>query len=136
VKHVQATDATTRDHGPVPTPEDATRTPPQDVVPAGWPDGVRTTVDELLAVARALGDDVEVVAGETGLDLRRRTRFAVVAVPSARRVRLGLNLRDEPGTERLRPASGPCTHAVEVADPDDVDDELVGWLRAAYDRAS
>ena len=97
---------------------------------------LRPTVDELLAVARALGDDVVVTVQKTGVSLRRRTQFALVQVPSARRVSLGLNLRGDPGTERLRPTSGMCTHTVDVVDPDDVDDELVGWLRAAYDRAS
>jgi hypothetical protein len=97
---------------------------------------LRPTVDELLAVARGLGDDVVVAVQKTGVSLRRGRQFALVQVPSARRVRLGLNLRGVPGTERLRPASGMCTHAVDVSDADDVDDELVGWLRAAYDRAT
>ena len=31
--------------------------------------------------------------------------------------------------------TGMCTHKVGVRGPDEVDDELVGWLRQAYDRA-
>jgi len=97
--------------------------------------GLRPTLDEVVAVARSLGDDVVVAVKKTSVSLRRRTQFAVVEVPSAARVRVGLNLRGAPGTDRLRPATGMCTHTVDVADPDDVDDELTAWLREAYDRA-
>lgn len=48
----------------------------------------------------------------------------------------GLNLRGEPGTDRLRVAGGMCTHTVAVRTVEDVDDELLGWLREAYSRAS
>ncbi|KAB7744105.1 DUF4287 domain-containing protein [Nostocoides sp. F2B08] len=96
---------------------------------------LRPVCDRLVAAARELGDDVEVAPKKTGVSLRRSRQFALVEVPSARRVRLGLNLRGEPGTERLREAGGMCTHTVDVAGLDEVDDELLGWLRAAYEGA-
>lgn len=104
-------------------------------VPPGRGDTARATVDELLAVARALGDDVVVAVEASGTSLRRRVPFARVEARAGGRVRLELHLPEEPGTERLHRASGPATHGVEVAGPDDVDDELVAWLRAASERA-
>ena len=91
--------------------------------------------DEILAIARGLGDDVTVSVKKTGVSLRRRKQFALVEAPSSRRVRLGLNLAGTAPTERLRPATGMCTHSVDLTDPDDVDDEIATWLRQAYQLA-
>lgn len=55
---------------------------------------------------------------------------------SAQRVQLGFNLTGVGPTTRLRTMSGMCTHAVDLVRADDVDDEVAGWLRAAYDQAS
>ena len=96
---------------------------------------LRPIYDEVVLVARALGGDVEVAVKKTGVSLRRRKQFALVEMPSAQRVRLGLNLRDVPPTARLAATTGMCTHQVELTDVDDVDDEVAAWLRAAYDRA-
>lgn len=73
---------------------------------------------------------------KTGVSLRRRRQFAFIEVPPATRVRLGLNLNGVPETERLRAATGVCTHTVEVADPNGIDDDLVGWMRQAYQQAT
>lgn len=93
------------------------------------------TYEELMAIARALGADVTVSIMKTGVSLRRRKQFALVEAPSSRRVRLGLNLGGTPPTERLLATTGMCTHTVDLADPDDVDDEIVTWLRHAYELA-
>lgn len=96
---------------------------------------LRPVCDRLVAVARTLGEGVEVAPKKTGVSLRRSKQFALVEVPSASRVQLGFNLRGEPPTDRLRVASGMCTHRVDLTSVDDIDDEVIGWLRRAYERA-
>lgn len=96
---------------------------------------LRPIHDELMLVARALGDDVDVAVKKTGVSLRRSKQFALVEAASARRVQLGLNLRAVAPTARLRTMTGMCTHATDLTDVDDIDDEVVGWLRTAYDQA-
>lgn len=99
---------------------------------AGGKAGLRPILDRLVAEATALGDDVEVAPKKTSVSLRRRKQFAVVEAASAKRVRLGINLGAAPPTERLQAAGGMCTHRVDLASVDDLDDELLGWLREAY----
>lgn len=96
---------------------------------------LRPAYEEVVAVVRAMGDDVDVAVKKTGVSLRRRKQFALVEVPSTQRVRVGLNLPGVAATERLRATTGMCTHAVDVVDADDVDDLLAAWLREAYERA-
>ncbi|MBK8468876.1 MAG: DUF5655 domain-containing protein [Candidatus Phosphoribacter sp.] len=102
---------------------------------AGPKAALRPTYEEIVTIAQGLGDDVVVSVKKTGVSLRRRKQFALVEAPSSRRVRLGLNLTGTPPTERLRARTGMCTHAVDIADPDDVDDEVATWLHQAYQQA-
>lgn len=93
---------------------------------------LRPLYDRILAAALACGPDVVVAPKKTGVSLRRSKQFALVSAPSSTRVEIGLNLRGTAPTERLRESRGMCTHRVDLHGLDDVDDELVGWLRDAY----
>jgi predicted DNA-binding transcriptional regulator AlpA len=53
----------------------------------------------------ALGSDVQTLANKTGVSLRRRRQFAVIEVPSAARIRLGLILADEIAAKLRMPKS-------------------------------
>jgi hypothetical protein len=99
---------------------------------AGAKAALRPIYDEIVVAARGLGDDVEVLVNKTGVSLRRSKQFAVVEAPSTTRVRLGLVLKGRPPTDRLTAVRSMCTHAVDVTDVDDVDDELLDWLSDAY----
>jgi hypothetical protein len=78
---------------------------------------------------------VDVAPKKTGVSLRRSKQFAVIEAASATRLQLGINLRGTEPTERLRAAGGMCTHRVDVRGLDEIDDELVVWLRQAYELA-
>lgn len=114
------------------------RSPAVDLVGAqyaGAKAALRPLYERLVAEARALGDGVEIAPKKTGVSLRGRKQFALIEVPSRTRVQVGLNLGDKPGNERLRPSSGMCTHRVDISDEAQIDEEFLGWLREAYDRA-
>ena len=53
---------------------------------------------------------------------------------SASQIQLGLQLRDHATTERLLTGNAMCSHRVNVTSVAEVDDELLGFLREAYDR--
>ena len=72
---------------------------------------------------------------KSSVSLRRSKQFALIEVPSAKRVQLGIQLKGEPTTDRLIAGNAMCSHRVDLATVDEVDDELLAWLRAAYERA-
>ncbi len=96
---------------------------------------LRPIYDRLVEVATSFGDDVEVAPKKSSVSLRRSKQFALVEVPSAKRIQLGIQLKGEPTTDRLLTGNAMCSHKVSVTSLDDVDDELLGWLREAYSRA-
>lgn len=114
-----------------------TSTAEDDLVAAqysGAKEQLRPLYERLVAAASALGGDVEVVPKKTGVSLRRTKQFALIEAPSAKRIQLGLQLRDHPTTDRLLTGGAMCSHKVNLASADEVDDELIGWLREAYER--
>ena len=102
---------------------------------AGAKAALRPIYEALKDAALALGDDVVVSPKKASVSLRRSKQFALIEPASAKRVQLGLNLKGEPATDRLQLMTGMCTHRVSVTSLDEVDDELRGWLKDAYDLA-
>ena len=101
---------------------------------AGAKAELRPVYERLVEAATSLGGDVEVVPKKTGVSLRRSKQFALIEPASAKRIQLGIQLKGEPTTARLLTGNAMCSHKVSVTSVDEVDDELLGWLREAYER--
>jgi predicted transport protein len=96
---------------------------------------LRPTYEAILGEVSRLGPDVEVAPKKTYVSLRRRKQFALLKPATRSQIEIGLDLPGEPASERLRATSGMCSHLVRVGSSDEIDAELRGWLRAAYERA-
>lgn len=105
---------------------------PIDAVFGGAKAALRPIHDRIVEIARSFGEDVEVAPKQT-TSLRRHRQFACITPSSGRRIELGIQLKGAVETARLRPSKGMTSHSVAIAELADVDDELVGWLRAAYE---
>ncbi|HET7017546.1 MAG TPA: DUF5990 family protein [Streptosporangiaceae bacterium] len=96
---------------------------------------LRPILDAVLAALPELGQ-VTVQARSTIVSLvsPRRT-FAVVQATTKSRVDLGFRLEDRQPAGRLVAAKnlGPATMRIPLTTPDEVDDEVRGWLRRAYE---
>ena len=101
---------------------------------AGKNAALRPAYDAVVAAVSAFGDDVELAPKKTYVSLRRRKQFGQVG-PASGQLEVCVNLPGRHGTERLKPITGMATHRVRIADASGLDEELVGWLREAYERA-
>jgi len=94
--------------------------------------------DELMATVMKFGADVSLQPTDTYVGVvRAGKKFAVVAT-TATRMDVGLKLKGEAATDRLAVAGNwnlMVTHRVQLFDGAEVDEQLIGWLREAYDRA-
>lgn len=105
---------------------------------AGAKAGLRPIYDKLMAAVQRFGGAVDVAPKKGYVSLRRTKQFACLFPSTATRFDVGLILKGTPPAGRLE-ASGSfnamVTHRVRVAGPQEVDQELIAWLRQAYDAA-
>jgi hypothetical protein len=99
---------------------------------AGARAGLRPIYDRLLDVVRPLGQDIDVTPRKTMVTFRRNKQFVCFTPSSAKRAEVGIALRGAAPTDRLRVSNGMTSHAVWIADPIEIDDEVVAWIRQAY----
>jgi hypothetical protein len=94
--------------------------------------------EALLELAMSLGDDVKADPDEAAVHLKRNRVFARIKPITRKRIDLGLAL----GLRRARGRLADCggfakrdriTHRIAIAFLADIDEEVKGWLRVAYD---
>lgn len=98
--------------------------------------GLRPVYDGLIAAVTRFGEDVEVAPKKSYVSLRRARQFALIQPSTATRVDVGIQLKGVPPQGRLE-ASGSfnamVSHRVRLDDASQLDAQLVGWLRQAYE---
>lgn len=105
---------------------------------AGAKAPLRPIYDALVAQLQELGGDVELAPKKAYVSVRRERQFALLQPSTATRFDVGIVLRDKPPQGRLEVSgsfNSMVTHRVRLAGVKDVDGELAGWLRQAYDAA-
>lgn len=95
---------------------------------------LRPLYDAVVAEVRGFGPDVELSPKKTYVSLRRRRQFGQVGPGGKDRLEVGLNV-DLPIGGRVEKASGMVPRRVRIASRGELDEELLGWLRQAYDEA-
>jgi hypothetical protein len=110
---------------------------PAEQLYAGKKSGLRPLHDRLIVAIQSFGNDIAIAPKKGYLSLRRKKQFAMIQ-PAATRVDVAIILKGEPTTARLESATtfnALFTHRVRVGTADEVDRQLVGWLRRAYEQA-
>ncbi len=106
---------------------------------AGGKSGWRKPYDQLMAKITQFGADIQVAPTKSYLSLLRGgKKFAVVEPATPERLDIGLKLKGIPPAGRLEAAgawNGMVTHRVRISHPQQIDAELIGWLRQAYSAA-
>ena len=97
---------------------------------------LRPIYDALIDAIQAFGDDVEIAPKKSYVSLRRNKQFGLIQPSTKTRVDVGINLKGAEATDRLENSgsfNAMVSHRVRITDAGQVDAELAGWLRAAYE---
>lgn len=110
---------------------------PLDAIYTGAKAPLRKLHDRLHAEISKLGA-FETAPKKAYVSLRRKKQFAMLGPATKDQVELGLNVKSLPASTRLKalPPGGMCQYAVRMSGPGDIDAELMGWVRAAFDAAA
>lgn len=97
---------------------------------------LRPIHDKLLLEIRKLGD-FEEAPKKSYVSYRRKKQFAMIGPATNTRVEVGLNMKGVNATARLLelPAGQMCNYKVRLADQQEVDAELLAWIRTAFNAA-
>jgi len=95
--------------------------------------------EKLLQTLKKFGNDITITPKKTSVSIIRKRQFVLIKPATKTRIDLGLKLKDKPTTDRLG-NSGPfgtmCTHRVQITSETDIDQELIDWMKEAYDKAT
>ena len=101
-------------------------------------EALKPIYDGVIEIVEGFGSDVEIAPKKTYVSLRRSKQFAIIKPATKTRVDLGVNTKDEAPTDRFSAGNafgGMCTHLVQLTSLEDVDEEVVNWLKKAYEQA-
>jgi len=94
--------------------------------------------DTLIGEIKKFGKDVEVAPKNAYVSLRRKKQFALLQPATKTRFEIGINLKGQEagGKLEVNPASNAmCSHKISIEKIEDVDQEVVRWLKNAYENA-
>jgi hypothetical protein len=76
----------------------------------------------------------EAAPKKTYVSYRRNKQFAMIGPATNTQLEVGLNIKELPINDRLKvlPAGQMCNFKVRLSSLDEVDNELLGWIKAAY----
>jgi hypothetical protein len=105
---------------------------------AGAKAALRPLYEQIVTTVRQFGRDVDVSPKKSYVSLRRSKQFAVLQPSTATRRDEGINLKGVEPAGRLEASgsfSATVSHRVRLAQPSQIDAELMAWLRSACEKA-
>jgi hypothetical protein len=93
--------------------------------------------DAIINAINAFGP-YETAPKKTYVSLRRSKQFATVGPATKEKIEVGFNMKGVIATDRLLaiPPGGMCNYKLRLGTLAEVDNELVTWLRTAYDASA
>jgi predicted transport protein len=97
---------------------------------------LRPIYEKLRETAMGLGSDVMITPTKSYVAFRRNRQFITIRAAARTRVDVGINLKGDAGGGRLEKQTSANTmmsHLVRIHTLDEVDAELLGWIKQAYE---
>lgn len=92
--------------------------------------------DKLMAAINKFGE-FEIAPKKGYVSLRRKKQFVMIGPATQTRFEVGLNMKGVKATARLNalPPGGMCQYKINLTEAKEVDKELIGWIKQAYESA-
>lgn len=93
--------------------------------------------DKLIAEIQTFGGEFEIAPKKTYVSLKRKKQFVVLNPASKTRFEIGFNLKGvEPkGKLEAEKPNGICSHKINLAEINEIDEEVISWIKMAFEKA-
>lgn len=93
--------------------------------------------DRLIKEISKFGKDVEIAPKNTYVSLRRKKQFAILNPATKTRFEIGIILKGQAPKGKLEAekSNAMCSHKINLHTINDIDKEVMEWIKAAYDNA-
>lgn len=98
----------------------------------------RPVYDQLIREIETFGSDIEVAPKIAYVSVRRKKQFAILRPATKTRFEIELNLKGQESggkLEAIHAKNAMCSHKISLAGNEDIDREVIGWMKAAYEGA-
>ncbi len=94
--------------------------------------------DQIISEIGKFPGEFEIAPKKAYVSLRRKKQFATLQPATKTRFEIGINLKGQEASGKLTAitsASAMCSHKINITRADELDREVIEWLRAAYEKA-
>ncbi|WP_373524426.1 DUF5655 domain-containing protein [Aquiflexum sp.] len=92
--------------------------------------------EHLISEILKFGNDIEIAPKNANVSLRRKKQFALLYPITKTRFEIGINLKgQDPSGKLLSSGNAMCTHKIILTDFENIDDEVMDWLKKAFESA-
>jgi predicted transport protein len=94
--------------------------------------------DKLIAYISQFGPDIEIAPKKAYVSLRRKKQFAILQPATKTRFEININLKGQEPVgklEAIAAANAMCTHKMNLISETDLNEEVLSWIRKAYEMA-
>lgn len=101
-------------------------------------ENLKPVYDKLINEILKFGDDIEISPKNAYVSLRRKKQFALLQPATKTRFEIGLNIKDQESKgvlEKVTASNSMCSHKIKIENEKDISNEVMEWLKKAYDIA-
>jgi predicted transport protein len=94
--------------------------------------------NQLMSEIQKFGDDIEIAPKNAYVSLRRKKQFAILQPATKTRFEIGINLKGQAPKgklEAINAGNAMCSHKINITDVKDIDQEVIEWIKTAYEHA-
>ncbi|WP_235893398.1 DUF5655 domain-containing protein [Litoribacter populi] len=93
--------------------------------------------ERLMKEVQSFGADIEISPKKAYMSLKRTKQFATLKPATKTRFEIGVNLKGvEPsGKLEAEKPNSMCTHKISLSGIEDIDGQVISWIKASYENA-
>jgi predicted transport protein len=98
----------------------------------------RPIYESIIKEVQKFGNDVEIAPKKASVSLRRKKQFALLQPATKTRFEIGINLKGQSPEGKLQAntaSNAMCSYSIHLAGKEELDKEVLIWIKKAYEQA-